>query len=357
MFLFFSCKKASKEKITDQEPIASGLKKEVFGFHPHWMKDSFKNYNFDLLTAISYYSYELDPITGGYKMIHDWKSSAILDSAKAHNVKTYLTVTNLNIKDNQLFLKNKMAQENSIQTIIGLLLEREADGVTINFEDIAKNSKGNLTNYVRNLSNELNKHGKKVVITLPQKDKSHSFDVLKLNRNVEFFIILAQNYYDISSDIAGPVAPLYNGELWTQGSIANSVDYYLNSGIPKEKLILTLPYYGSKWQTENDSIPSKNIEFVKHLTYSSIKNAYLEEPLYDTESASAYFNTLENGKNIQVWFDDDKTLAKKYAFINENELAGVGIWALGYDDGYPELWNLLEDEFITKSTATSTNQE
>ena len=32
-----------------------------------------------------------------------------------------------------------------------------------------------------------------------------------------------------------------------------------------------------------------------------------------------------------------------------NNLKGVGIWALGYDEGREELWNCLEDHFLTFS--------
>jgi len=46
-----------------------------------------------------------------------------------------------------------------------------------------------------------------------------------------------------------------------------------------------------------------------------------------------------------IFLDDSKSLKIKYQFAKEKNLAGVGMWALGFDDGKHELWNLLNLEF------------
>ncbi|HNL08549.1 MAG TPA: hypothetical protein PKH93_13320, partial [Chitinophagales bacterium] len=38
-------------------------------------------------------------------------------------------------------------------------------------------------------------------------------------------------------------------------------------------------------------------------------------------------------------------MAQRYDMILAKKLAGTGIWALGYDAGYNQLWNLLETKF------------
>ncbi len=38
---------------------------------------------------------------------------------------------------------------------------------------------------------------------------------------------------------------------------------------------------------------------------------------------------------------------KKYDQVLRRNLAGIGIWALGYDDGYTELWDLIAVKFST----------
>jgi hypothetical protein len=47
----------------------------------------------------------------------------------------------------------------------------------------------------------------------------------------------------------------------------------------------------------------------------------------------------------QYWFENSETLSEKYRWVLRNRLGGVGIWALGYDNGYPELWQSLRENF------------
>ena len=42
-------------------------------------------------------------------------------------------------------------------------------------------------------------------------------------------------------------------------------------------------------------------------------------------------------------------LCQKYDFIISKNLGGIGIWALGYDDGYDQLWNALGEKIGAKS--------
>lgn len=58
-----------------------------------------------------------------------------------------------------------------------------------------------------------------------------------------------------------------------------------------------------------------------------------------------------SGENIwrMIFLDDAKSLSVKYDFANHNKLAGVGMWALGFDDGKQELWDVLVSKFGKKS--------
>lgn len=321
------------------------ITKEVFGFHPHWSKSSLENYNFKLLTSVSYFSYDLDPKTGNYKTIGDWETTKLIDSAKVNNIKVYLTVTNFTAHKNRDFLTNKPAMKTSIATILQLLKAREAHGVTINFEDVPCDLNSNYTKYIQNLSNRLKEFNKTVVVTLPAIDKRKCFDIMALTDYVEYFVVMAKNYYSSSSKIAGPVAPLYGDNLWTQGSIENTVNSYLEEGISNDKFILTVPYYGTKWQTDDDKVPSYSKKFISTLSFKTIKKQYHQKAYFEPISQTNYLNFKEDEKFIQIWFDDAKSLGKKYDFINSKKLAGVGIWALGYDDGYTELWDVLKEKF------------
>jgi hypothetical protein len=54
----------------------------------------------------------------------------------------------------------------------------------------------------------------------------------------------------------------------------------------------------------------------------------------------------------QVFYDTPASLAPKYAYAVSRGLAGVGIWALGYDRGVPGYWELLKSMFGPPLVAT-----
>ena len=52
----------------------------------------------------------------------------------------------------------------------------------------------------------------------------------------------------------------------------------------------------------------------------------------------------EKGQIFQIYFDNETSLGLKYDLVNQSGIAGIGIWALGYDGEYPNLWNLLAEK-------------
>ncbi|WP_452223633.1 glycosyl hydrolase family 18 protein [Lacinutrix chionoecetis] len=330
---------------------------EIFGFHAYFgNQQAYENYNYKILTSLSYFAYDLNPKTGKYKSIRDWKTNPVIDLAQDNNCKVFLTITNFGASNNRTFLTNEEAQQNSINIIDNLLTLRQANGVTLDFEDVPASLSLNYTNYVKNLSNRLKKNAMTLNLTLPAIDRVKAFNIEALNPYVEHFIVMGKNFYGKWGDIAGPVAPLKSGDIWKEGSIETAVNTYLDDGLPNNKLILSLPYYGSRWETLDTLIASKNAVFKDHLSYQTIKEKFPETPNYEPQSETAYLMFSEGGKNVQVWFDDVATLEKKYDFIKDKQLAGAGIWALGYGDGRSELWNALSKKFGNTKKVISADQ-
>ena len=66
---------------------------------------------------------------------------------------------------------------------------------------------------------------------------------------------------------------------------------------------------------------------------------------WNTISNAVWFpyNNSENWN--QVWYDDSLSLSIKYNFAKQANLAGVGIWALGYDNNSTKMWGSIRDQF------------
>jgi small-conductance mechanosensitive channel len=54
---------------------------------------------------------------------------------------------------------------------------------------------------------------------------------------------------------------------------------------------------------------------------------------------------------VECWFDNASSLEKKYNLALSYGLKGIGIWALGYDNGYADFWQLLDNRFTSDTAA------
>lgn len=325
---------------------------KTFGWHIYSNGSSHYSYNYDLLWGISYFSYGVNPNTGSYKSVHQWKTTTLIDSAKAHGCKVFLTISNFGAKDNATFLKNPQAQTNLIDSVKTLLALRKADGINLDFESVSAKNKSDFTSFINLISSELKKEKADYMISLClyAVDFGHVFDIKAIDKAVDFYTLMGYDYYGGFSKNAGPVSPLRNSKAFGPYSLESSVDYYINAGTVASKIILGLPYYGAEWQVKDSLLVASAQKFISHPPYKNIEKydvglAHLSVH-FDSISASSYCNKVEaDGAIRQLWFDNRKSLSVKYDWIKEKKLGGVGFWALGYDHGYPELWELLADKF------------
>jgi spore germination protein YaaH len=334
---------------------------EVFGWHPYWMGSAWESYPFELLSTISYFSYKLDPNTGSYtnpKQMNEWRNTAMIDSAKLKKTKVLLTVSSHGYANNNSFFGDQAKWGVMIDSVSVLLLERDADGVDINFENLPYLKRGSFNRFIEELRKRLNqKFGTKtpvISLTLPAVDSREIFDVQDLQKFVDLFVIMGYDY-NTGPQLQGAVAPLIPFET-KNISLNNTLKYYLEAGIDPSKTVLALPYYGSMWEGTLGEGGSTSSMFERKVTYREVRSIFNDEfvtknnlsPILEKNSMTNYFNiTYPDNTTKEVWFDDDYTLGKKYDFAITNNLKGIGIWALGYDNGYNELWDVIETKFAT----------
>jgi hypothetical protein len=153
--------------------------------------------------------------------------------------------------------------------------------------------------------------------------------------------MMGYNYYWSGSTTAGPVAPLA-GENY---NITRSIDEdYLDAGVLQGKLLLGVPWYGYDWPVTGSGRKAATTGSGTSRVYSSTL------PL-----VASYGKTFDNATSVpwlsyqntsgwrQMWFEDSLSLRLKTGFALTRHLAGIGIWALSYEAGRPELWNGIKD--------------
>ena len=82
---------------------------------------------------------------------------------------------------------------------------------------------------------------------------------------------------------------------------------------------------------------------VKSVTYASARTFLAARPevvrYYDAPEGSSFYTYWDTSHLTyrQVYFEDERSAAAKYEYAITTGLAGVGIWTLGNDAGYPEM--------------------
>ncbi len=321
---------------------------QVFGWHPYWMGTAYKSYNFSLLSTLAWYGAEIDSETGDITNTHGWETTSLFSYiGDEQPTAVELTVINPGSDNNINFLSDSISHENLVYQLSELLLKR-GNGVCIDFQGIPASQRDNFTKFITLLHTALNDSVMKlngnfsISVVLPANDYTLAYDIKKLAPLVTRFVVTCYDYYGSFSNTAGPPAPLHSGLRWRAPNMERSIDEWLAAGIPPAQLIAALPHYGVTWQTVTPQAKSPEIEFFGYPLYRDLRERFAVQPMqYDTASATVVYAppaTLPR----QYWFDNTQTLNEKYRYILlHRKLGGIGIWALGYDNGYPDLWRLV----------------
>jgi spore germination protein YaaH len=324
------------------------LQKRVFGYHPYWIGSAWQNYQWDLLSDLCYFSYEVNPANGDAVTIHDWNTAAVIDTAISRGVKVHLCVTLFS--GHASFFGNPQAQQKLTNNLISLVASRGAHGINLDFEAVPSSQQAGLTNYIIQLSNALENAlpEAELSIAAPAVNWSNTFDLPAITPWLDLIMVMAYDYYWNGSTLAGPVSGFWPLTSSFNYGVNRSLSYYQSQGVPESKLLLGLPYYGREWPVSSNTLPASTTGNGVAVTYRNIRaNTTHYNPAnyyWDYRSYNPYYSYFTS-QWWQCFFDDQRSLGAKYDLVNRRGIAGIGIWALGYDNGYPELWNLIGEKF------------
>lgn len=328
--------------------------REIFGYHPYWMGSAWQNYNFNLISTIAYFGVE----TNGYGSIidhHGWPVTSLINLAHSYGTEVSLVVILFNSDQISQLLNSASNRQTLINNLLSEVNAAGADGVNIDFEGVPSSQRDNLTTFMTDLTSAFHEANpaSQVTIATPAVDWSNAFNYDALANACDGLMIMGYGYHWSSSSTAGPVSPLTG---WGTYNITWTVDDYLTkTGNERDKIILGLPYYGYEWPTTSGSAGASTTGSGDAKFYSeAIALAESYGLLWDDESQTPWYHYQDDSNQWhQGWYDDSLSLSLKYELVIEEDLLGIGIWALGYDGTEPELWGALADHFGATSPPTA----
>lgn len=232
-------------------------------------------------------------------------------------------------------LKLSSKREKIINGLLEIYIDYGFNGINIDFENVHLKDKDLLTQFVRELYPLFKAKNMTVSMDVTglstSENWSLSFDRLRLKDTTDYLVLMAYDQHWASSPIAGSVAEY----SWVESSLKRVLDI-----IPREKLILAVPFYTRVWTLEDNKISSQAISM-------DVANKFIENNninLIWDHNAGQFFGEIDkDNKLMKIWLEDAKSLEYKASLIHKYDLAGIASWRKGFET--PDIWLSLSRVF------------
>lgn len=199
------------------------------------------------------------------------------------------------------------------------------EGVNIDFENMYSEDKDYFSVFIKELSDQLHKNNIILSVDVTKINKgslfySMCYDRKKLCEYADYIILMAYDQFPRTSKTAGPVSSI----PWTEDAINGILEE-----VPKEKLILGIPFYTRKWETKDGEVVNcPAVSMDETLSLANVNNSKIIE---DKETQLNYFEFIENEHLVKIWLEDESSVLKRCNLASKFNLAGLACWSLGYE--------------------------
>jgi spore germination protein YaaH len=358
---------------------SSLLRREVLGFLPYWEVGSTLNY--DTISTLAYFGVGLnanlsnpaDPAIGTLAKSgngwNGWISTTMtntINDAHSHGARVALTIESFawdsaGQQYQSQILSTEAVRQRTVQSIVTEVVRRGVDGVNLDFEPVASGQKSNFVTFVRELRLALDQAHPGYELTFCANGAPGTYDLANLLAAgaADAVFIMAYDLRGGSPATTGSIDPMNGTNTYTLTSVVRTFLKYS----PPSKIILGLPWYGHAWSVGQTTPPVAHAlpasipiygDPATGVTYATAAGLAAQNPAttpcdpgqpvpcvtgeqYDTVEETAWVGYYgDYGGTQQTWrelyYDNARALGAKIDAIDDWDLRGLGIWALGYDN-------------------------
>ena len=260
----------------------------------------------------------------------------------------------------------KINRERFANSGISFLKRHNIDGIDLDWEYPGQPGAGNLhspedkqnfTAILQLFRKKLDSLGKVdsknyllTIATAANREYLKHVELDKIHPHLDFINIMSYDYRGGWNNSTSHHTNLYDSETDPETykrSTNTTVKEHLATGVPSEKLVIGVAFYGRGWhETENKNAGLHQKAFGKSfsINYREIKDSLKDgtfSRFWDESARAPYLWRIDTGTFIT--YDDPESIRQKVNFIKENHLGGVMFWQYHGDDG--ELLETLYTEF------------
>lgn len=339
-------------------PSPKGLTGEVYGFLPYWEIDSGVDayLRYDLLTTVALFAvyYDASGNLNTATLLGSGRAaliSTIVQHAHAQGGRVDLTLrpSTDTANANQAFFANAPAQAAAIANMTAQVSSLGLDGANIDIESLYNSDFVAYGAFGAAMRAALLKiHvGARVTVSTNANVSGSGMAAQAIIHGVDRAFLMGYNYRGAGTSPVGSISPLVSsvGGL----SLSWSIGQYDKLSVPRNRIILGLPYYGMTWPTTSGALHATRSSGTGKVFFptDSLPPPAGTAILYDAVESAAWYATQDPTTKAwsETYFDDETSLRAKYGLAVSDGLAGVGMWALGYDQGQPGYWEAIASTF------------
>lgn len=319
---------------------------EIWGYYPWWLQGQWKTVDVSPYAQMLYFEIPikedgtLDPESGWPGKWRDFRSHL-----QQSGVGLIPTFTLFNQAAFEALFANEAKRARLRDSLLFHLNSVSADGAQFDIEFFSKLSPQSVQGFklfIKDFSRSMTDRGKKLSLFVMANDPAGLYDGELLN-SFDFLVLQGYDSHWRTSRTSGSVAEL--GGNFADGW-ENVLQRYLDMGARREKILFSVPYFGYEWPTHDDSPGSETRGEGREISYAPlprelvpaivasaterVKNYGVKR---DAPTGSPYYAFRTEGGWFQGWFEDGDSLSRKFEFVQQQHLAGIAVFPVGYDGG------------------------
>ncbi len=334
LFIIFSAAGCGK-KAAEKKPLTAAKRIEVMAFYEKgWNKltygfPSLRKHSRDINILMPFwYTLQTD---GNLKISAMGLEPDVIKFMRKHPEVKLMPLIN---KDpaNQNALADAKTRDYAINNIVKTVMDNQYAGVNIDFELLPKESRDDLTVFIRDLAKRLHAQSKMISVSVMPKldgleEIGAAYDYGALGNLADNITIMTYDKHAVSTG-PGSVAPYE----WVEKNIKEAL-----KSIPANKLTVCVGAYGYDWPVAKNS----EVKYIGMREAQQLAREHKSDIKWDDASQSAFFNYWTGSAQHQVWFENGFSVTRKVALAKKYNLKGVAIWRMGFED--EEYWKKLRE--------------
>ncbi|KAJ7647329.1 glycoside hydrolase [Roridomyces roridus] len=238
------------------------------------------------------------------------------------------------------------ARAQFVRSSIKILEDYALDGLDVDYEYPSdKHQAAGYTELLKELRHGLDEHARRPGPNSPPRDYKYlltiaapcgpdnyqKLHVKEMDRYLDFWNLMAYDFAGSWDSVANHQANIYGGPI----SASKSVEWYINQGVERSKIVLGVPLYGRSFM--NTDGPGKPFSGIGPGSWEQGVYDYRSLPLpgahvFRDEKAMASWS-YDYEKKEMVSYDTEEVARWKGEYIRNEGLGGAMVWELSGDKG------------------------